>query len=145
MNIRKIQKEDLLTCSKILESAYSCAPYNETFLDGTAKHYIEKKYINCSNDSFVVLDENNSVIAFSFLTISSRATWPQAILEEIVVNPAHQWQWIGKQLLTHLHDYISTLWISSTMLRAKNNEKLIKFYEDQWYKVSDDFVMMYKN
>lgn len=145
MNIRKINKNDLGECSKILEDAYGRGPYNEIFKESTALDYINGKYKNCGEHSFVVIDNNNIVVAFIFLNISSWSDGLQAILEEIVVNPDFQGQGIGKELIQYAHDYLNSLGAKSVMLWAKNDRRLLNFYKKQGYFPADDFVVMFKN
>jgi len=145
MEIRKIQKEDLLACSHILKDAYAETPYNEIFIGSNAEKYINDKYDNCYENSFVVTDENNDVIAFIFLNVSYWSNGPQVVLEEIVVDPRFQNQGIGKKLMQYTHDYLNSLNIKSVMLWVKKDNRLINFYENQGYFPADDFVVMFKN
>ena len=145
MNIRKIEVGDLVSCARILELGYGRAPYNEIFLEGTALAYIEGKFKNCQEHSFVVVDENNIVTGFIFLNISSWSEGGQAILEEIVVNPESQGAGIGKQLIKHAHDYVQSLGVKSVMLWAKKDARLLDFYKHHGYSEADDFVVMFKN
>jgi len=145
MKIRKINKNDLEACSKILEEAYGCDPYNEIFKESTALEYIDDKYKNCGENSFVATDDSDAVVAFIFLNISSWSSGLQAVLEEIAVNPSFQGTGIGKELISHAHNYLSSLGAKSVMLWAKNDERLLNFYKKQGYFLADDFVVMFKN
>ena len=145
MKIRKINKNDLETCSKILEEAYGKYPYNEIFKDFTAIEYIKGKYKNCRENSFVAIDDKKEVVAFIFLNISSWSDGLQAVLEEIAVNPSFQGSGIGKELLSYAHNYLSSFGAKSVMLWAKNDERLLNFYKKQGYFLADDFVVMFKN
>lgn len=145
MKIRKINKNDLEACSIILEEAYGEHPYNEIFKESTALEYIEGKYKNYRENSFVATDDNDAVVAFIFLNISSWGSGLQAVLEEIVVNPSFQGAGIGNELITYAHNYLSSLGAKSVMLWAKNDERLLNFYKKQGYFLADDFVVMFKN
>lgn len=145
MKIRKIIESDLDSCSKILTEAYSQEPYNENFINSTALEYIKGKYKNCKENSFVAIDDNNYIVAFIFINISSWRDGLQAILEEIVVTPSLQGAGIGKSLIIHTHDYLNSLGVKSIMLWAKNNERLLNFYKKQGYFLAEDFVVMFKN
>jgi predicted N-acetyltransferase YhbS len=145
MKIRKINKNDLEACSKILEEAYSQKPYNETFKDSTTSEYINGKYKNCGENSFVATDDNDVVVAFIFLNISSWSGGLQAILEEIAVTPSLQGVGIGKELISHAHNYLSSLGAKSVMLWAKKDDRLLDFYKKHGYLPADDFVVMFKN
>lgn len=145
MKIRKIQQNDLSACSKLLESAYGLFPYNETFKEYTAETYINNKYNNCKNNSFVAIDEKNNVIAFVFFNVSSWADGPQAILEEIVVDPKYQNKGIGNNILDFAHKYLKSIDVKYIILWTKNNERLLNFYKNQGYLPSNDFVVMFKN
>ncbi len=145
MEIRKIQQNDLLACSKLLESAYGLPPYNEIFKEHAAEAYINNKYNNCKDNSFVAINEKDNVLAFVFFNISSWAEGPQAILEEIIVDPNHQNKGIGRELLDYAHQYLKSIDIKYIMLWAKNNERLLNFYKNQGYSPNSDFVVMFKN
>jgi len=145
MKIRKIQQNDLLACSKLLESAYGSSPYNEIFKEHTAEAYINNKYNNCKDNSFIVIDEKDNIIAFAFFNLSSWAEGPQAILEEVVVDPNHQNRGIGKELLDYAHQYLKSIGVKYIMLWTKNNKRLLKFYKNRGYSTTSDFVVMFKN
>ena len=145
MNIRKINKNDLKVCSKILEEAYGQDPYNEIFKDSTALEYIEGKYKNCGENSFVATDDDGVVTAFIFLNVSSWSEGLQAVLEEIAVDPSFQGAGIGKELISYAHNHLSSLGAKSVMLWAKNDERLLNFYKKHGYFLADDFVVMFKN
>lgn len=145
MTIRKINKNDLDSCSKILEKAYSNPPYNEVFKDSTALAYIQGKYDNCGENSFVSVDDKNNVVAFIFLNISSWSEGLQAILEEIVVDPSFQGAGIGNELISYADNYLNSLGAKSVMLWAKKDQRLLNFYEKNGYFLADDFVVMFKN
>lgn len=145
MKIRKIKKTDLLSCAKLLKSAYSQYPYNEIFKGGNANQYIEGKYKYCKHNSFVAVDEKNKIIAFVFLNLSAWSDGLQMVLEEIVVDPKCQGSGVGKQLMQHVHDYLRSLKIKSVMLWVKNDARLIKFYKTHGYIPADDFVVMFED
>lgn len=145
MKIRKIKKIDLPACAKILKNAYSRQPYNEIFKGSNARRYVEGKYKNCKDNSFVAMNEKNKIIGFIFFTISSWSKGLQAILEEIAVHPDSQKNGAGKQLIQYAHDYLNSLGVTSIMLWAKNDKRLINFYKTQGYSLADDFVVMFKN
>ncbi len=145
MKIRKIIKDDLKICSEILERAYSRDPYNEAFNKNTALEYINNKYKNFRENSFVVINEEYEVVAFIFLNISSWSDGFQAVLEEIVVDPSFQGSGIGRDLMLYAHNYLDSLGVRSSMLWVKNDERLLKFYKKQGYFPADDFVVMFKN
>jgi GNAT superfamily N-acetyltransferase len=145
MKIRKIQKNDLLACSKLLEIAYGFPPHNEIFEDNTAESYIKNKYDSCKDNSFVTIDKKDNIIAFIFFNVSSWTEGLQAILEEVVVDPNYQSRGIGKELLNYAHQYLKSLDVRYIMLWTKNNERLLNFYKKQGYIATNDFVVMFKN
>ncbi len=143
--IRKIKQNDLPVCAEILKDAYSKTPYNEVFKEENADKYILEKYKSCKDSSFVFLGDDNKILAFIFLKISSWSNGPQAILEEIAVSPSVQSSGIGKELMHHAHKYLSTIGVTSTMLWAKKNDRLVNFYKNHGFFIADDFVVMFKN
>lgn len=145
MTIRKIEKEDLSRCSEILKRAYSFPPYKENFKEKTAECYVLNKYNNGKNSSFVLLNDENKVIAFVFVNISCWSDGSQAILEEIAVEPGFQDKGFGTALLKHVFDYLKSLNIKSIMLWAKKDDRLLNFYKSHGYVLADDFVVMFKN
>lgn len=145
MIIRKIEPKDLEACAEILEKAYMQAPYNEIFQASSALRYIQGKYKNCSDHSFVAVNDEDAVLGFIFLNISSWTDGLQAILEEIVVDTNLQKTGVGKALMIYTNDYLQSLGAKSVMLWAKNDPSLIGFYEKNGYKTAEDFVVMFKN
>ena len=146
MKIRKIKKDDLLLCASILEDAYSRPPYNEVFKDKiNVENYIESKYKSCKGNSFVAVNQDNKVVGFMFLSISSWSDGAQGVLEEIVVKTDCQGKGIGRELIEYAHNYLNSLGVKSMMLWAKNDERLLKFYKDEGYITAEDFVVMFKN
>lgn len=143
--IRNIKEQDLEICTHILVEAYAKSPYNEEFFDDNAYKYILEKYNNCKKDSFVFVDDNLGILGFIFLRLSTWSNGPQAILEEIVVNPLNQNAGIGKELMKYAHDYLNSQGIKSVMLWAKNNDRLLNFYKKQDFFEAKDFVVMFKN
>ena len=143
--IKPIQENDLVICANLLQEAYSKAPYNESFVGDNAYKYILEKYNNCKNSSFVFLDDENKIQGFIFLRISTWSNGPQAILEEIVVNPLKQTLGIGKELMKYSRDYLDSLGVESVMLWAKNDERLLNFYKKQGFDIANDFSIMFKN
>jgi predicted N-acetyltransferase YhbS len=102
MKIRKIQENDLPICSTLLERAYGFSPYNEIFKEYTAQEYIARKYKNCKENSFVLIDENGNVVAFAFFNVSSWSEGLQATLEEVVVDSKRQSKGIGREIVTDI-------------------------------------------
>jgi GNAT superfamily N-acetyltransferase len=145
MQIRKIESRDLEACAKILEQAYSKAPYNEVFQESSALRYIEGKYKNCGEHSFVAVNDQDEVLGFIFLNISSWTDGLQAILEEIVVDVNLQGTGVGKLLMIYSNDYLKSLGAKSLMLWAKNDSQPIDFYKKNGYEPAEDFVVMFKN
>lgn len=145
MKIRKIKKTDLERCAAILEAAYKLPPYNEVFRKMNAYRYTLAKYNNCKAFSFVVINNKNIIVAFVFVNKSTWSDGPQAILEEIVVDPNEQGKGLGKKIMLYVHKYLKFLNVTSVMLWAKKDKKLLRFYKNNGYVVATDFVVMFKN
>lgn len=145
MTIINIEEVHLPACAKILEEGYGRPPYEETFQASTAEEYIRGKYRNCKEHSFVALDADGRVAGFIFLNMSAWGSGPQAVLEEIVVDPQRQGTGIGTALLSFAHTYLASKGVKSAMLWVKKEDRLIKFYERHGYEVAQDFVVMFKN
>ncbi len=143
--IKKIEEKDLVICARLLQAAYSCPPYNESFVGDNAYKYVVEKYNSCKNSSFTFLDDNLEIQGFIFLRISTWSHWPQAILEEIVVNPLKQNIGIGKELMKYSYNYLDSLGVKSSMLWVKNDERLLSFYKKQGFDIANDFLLMFKN
>ncbi len=142
--IRNITEEDLSVCANLLQAAYGKPPYNENFVGDNAYKYILEKYNNCKNDSFVSV-EGNEILGFIFLRLSTWSVGSQAILEEIVVNPANQNNGVGTALMAHAQEYLKARGVRSAMLWTKKDKRLLDFYEKRGYSLADDFVVMFKN
>lgn len=144
VKIRKIRKADLPACARILKSAYRRPPHHEHLAPHTARQYLEEKYQHCRQHSFVAINNIGDVIGFQLLYISAWTSGPQAILEELAVDPKIQGQGIGKRLLNHTHHYLRSHKVKSAMLWARKDPRLLKIYRKQGYRQADDFVIMFK-
>ena len=142
--IRKIEQNDISACASILKDAYGKFPYNEVFKENNADKYILEKYNSCKDNSFVFVSGNNKIVAFIFLKVSAWSDGPQAIIEEIAVSPSLQSSGIGKALMEYSCDYLNSLGVKSIMIWAKNNDRLLNFYEKHGFSLADDFVVMFK-
>ena len=143
--IRNIKEQDLVICANILQEAYGKSPYNESFINDNAHKYILEKYNNCKNDSFVSVGDNLEILGFIFFRLSAWSNGLQAILEEIVVNPLSQNAGVGKALMEYSCNYLNSKGIKSIILWAKNDKRLLNFYDKHGFSIADDFVVMFKN
>lgn len=144
MLIRKIQQKDLKQCAVILKNEYSKEPYNEIFIDNNEYKYIESKYKENKNNSFIV-ENNNIIVWFCFAWISFWTNWPQWILEEIVIDSNYQWKWIWKKIYIHMEKYFKKQWIKSLMLWVQNNANAYNFHLKNWFFKSDEHSIMFKS
>jgi len=145
MKIRKIQNSDVEQCSKILERAYTQPPYKEKFNKGMALLYVKSKYKNCNEHSFVMVDNNENILAFAFCSISAWTNGLQAMIEEIVVDTGLQNNGIGTNLLDHISEYLISKNIKSIMLWAHKAKNLQAFYKNNGYSVAEDFTVMFRD
>lgn len=144
MTIRKIKKSDLPACARILAAAYRRPPYREALARPNALRYIQGKYRQGKDSSFVALGPDKKVIGFQFVSLSFWSSGPQAIMEELAVDPKWQGRGIGTKLLNHTHAHLKTRGVKSAMLWAKNDRLLPDWYKKLGY-VKADYVVMFKN
>jgi len=144
MKIRKIKKSDLFDCYNILRAAYALEPHNEKINKDVAKKYIDNKYNYCKKNSFV-LTEENEIIGFIFINISSWSNGPQAIIEEIVISPKYQNKGLGKKLLEYTDKHFKKNKVKSIMIWNKKSPKLINFYQKQGFFLDNNFIVMFKD
>ncbi len=144
MTIRKIKKSDLPACARILAAAYCRPPYREALARGNALRYIKGKFLQGKSSSFVALDPAKTVIGFQFVTLSAWSKGPQAIMEELAVDPKWQGRGIGTKLLNHVHARLKARGVKSAMLWAKNDRLLPAWYKKLGY-VKADYVVMFKD
>ncbi len=99
VKIRPISKADLPACARILAAAYCRPPYRERLTLNFARRYLAGKYRSGRRQSFVALGPDKKVIGFQFVTLSAWSSGPQAIMEELAVDPipavrsALAWRW----------------------------------------------------
>ncbi len=144
VKIRPISKADLPACARILAAAYCRPPYRERLTLNFARRYLEGKYRSGRRQSFVALGPDKKVIGFQFVTLSAWSTGPQAIMEELAVDPKWQGRGIGTKLLNHTHAHLKARGVKSAMLWAKNDRRLPAWYKKLGY-VKADYVVMFKN
>lgn len=144
MNIRQMVHEDLKPCSQVLEKAFGQAPHNETFVPGNAEQYLTKKFSYCGESSYVAESEDGKILGFAIYNVSVWAKGPQAILEEIAVNPEVHHMGIGRALMEFGNKQLNDLGIEAMMLWVRKNPRLIDFYQKQGFQVSDEYVAMFK-
>ena len=143
MEIRKIQKNDLISCSIILKNEYSKPPYNENFIDNNELEYIKSKYKINKENSFVIL-KDNKIIWFCFCNVWYWSNWLQWIIEEIVIDWEFQSKWIWKILYNHIQKYLENLWVKSIMLWCQNDANAYNFQKN-WYILSQEHSILFKN
>lgn len=144
MIIRKINKKDLNQCANILKKEYSKEPYNEIFVDNNEFNYIESKY-KCNKNTSFVIEEDNKILWFCFVSFSFWVDWPQWIIEEIVIDSNYQWKWIWKKIYLYIENYFKEQWVKSLMLWVKNNAGACHFHEKNWFSKSNEHSVMFKN
>jgi ribosomal protein S18 acetylase RimI-like enzyme len=144
MTIRPINESDISACAVILQGAYEREPYNEAFEAGNAEGYIRAKFSYCREQSLVAVDGDGLVAGFILVSASVWADGKQAILEEIAVRADSENQGVGKSLINHAEQYLKDHGFKSMMLWAKNDKRLLAFYEKQGFGVSQDSVVMFK-
>ena len=143
MNIRKILKTDLIGCAKILKNEYSVPPYNENFVDNNELNYINSKFENNADSSFVI-KKDDKIIWFCFCSISYWTNWKQAVIEEIVISKDYQWLWLWKKLYNFVEKFLKELWVKSLMLWCHNDSWAYSFHQKNGFFPSDEHTIMFK-
>lgn len=141
--IRSMKKEDMKACAQILEDAYSKEPYNTNFSPGSALKYIESKFKNGKDSSFV-LEVNGEIKGFAISSISHWANGPQAIVEEIAVSEDSRRKGFATKLNDHLEKYFKSIGVTSAMLWTKRDSPAVKFHKHNGYREENGAVAMFK-
>ncbi|MDD3006232.1 MAG: GNAT family N-acetyltransferase [Candidatus Pacebacteria bacterium] len=144
LNIRKMNVEDMPRCAEILEADYSLPPYNEKFTPGVALSYIKSKFNYCAGHSFVAEGNDEEIVGFILTGLSVWVEGGQAIVEEIVVDPAVQGQGYGKALMGQTEKYLKENDIHSVILWGRKDAPAYGFHESNGFEDSTDWVMMHK-
>jgi len=142
--IRKMEAGDLSRCAEILEAAYILPPYNEKFSPGVALMYLEGKFKLCAGHSFVASGEDGRIAGFILASLSVWVEGGQAVIEEIVVDPAAQGQGYGKALMQKAEEYLEEKDVHSIMLWGRRDAPAHGFHESNGFEDSDDWVIMHR-
>ncbi|MFA5406512.1 MAG: GNAT family N-acetyltransferase [Candidatus Nanoarchaeia archaeon] len=142
--IRKLERKDFDKCAKLIETAYTDAPYNESFIKGSALNYLKSKFKQCKNNCFVLVI-NNEIIGFILSSLSYWSNGPQAVMEELVVDKKHQGKGNGKQLVAHLEEKLRREGIKSIMLWTKRTAPAHAFHQKNGYADANDLTVMFKS
>ncbi len=141
--IRPLTAEDLGRCAEILEAAYGLPPYDEKFTDGVALAYLESKFAGCAGHSFAATAEEE-IVGFILTSLSVWVEGGQAIVEEIVVDPARQGRGFGRALMRATEAYLSARGVHSVMLWGRRDAPAHLFHERSGFTDSEDWVIMHK-
>lgn len=143
MIIRKLVSKDLTRCAEILEAAYSLPPYEEKFTPAVARAYLESKFAYCAEHSFAA-EEDGLVIGFVLVSLSVWVEGGQAIIEEIVVDPARQGRGFGRALMDAAEANLQKQEVHSMMLWGRKDAPAHGFHERHGFADSHDWVIMHK-
>jgi len=143
MKIQKLTAAHLKACAKILEAAYSLPPFNEKWQGTNAYKYLVSKLKCCDKYSYVLVD-GGAVRGFILVNLSFWASGPQAIIEEVVVDPKYQHQGFGSQLMKYADAKLKTLKVKSTLLWTNKKSSGHKFHKKHGFTQVSDLVIMSK-
>ena len=135
---------DLPRCAEILEAAYVMPPYNEKFSSGVALKYLEGKFNLCAGHSFVASGEDGIIAGFILVSLSVWVEGGQAVIEEIVVDPAAQGRGFGKALIRKTEEHLEEKDVHSVMLWGRKDAPAHGFHESNGFEDSDEWVIMHK-
>jgi len=143
-NIKKIQSTDLTRCAELLKKSYSKPPYNENFSSGAAFNYLKSKFDYCAEYSFVI-EEDENIIGFIIINLSSWTFGKQALIEEIVIDEDMQGQGYGKKLMEYADNYLKSLGVKSLMLWTRKDTDAYNFHLKNGFIEDENTAVMFKN
>jgi ribosomal protein S18 acetylase RimI-like enzyme len=138
MKIELMKEIDILSCATILQRAYEQAPYKEMFEGGIAEEHIKAKYVLSAENSFIALNDDGKIVGFILISADVWISGKQAVIEEFAVHPTFQNQGIGRSLIEYSKKYLKDKGFTSVMLWATKDKKLIEFYNQQGFSVSEN-------
>ena len=144
MKIQKLKVSNLKICAKILEDAYSRPPFNEKWQAGNSYKYLVSKFKYCEKYSYVLID-GKSIRGFILVSLSHWSNGPQAIIEEIVINPEYQHQGFGGMLMDYVETKLKNLHVQSTLLWTNKKSLGHKFHKKHGFSQVSDLVIMSKD
>ncbi len=144
MEIRQLVPEDLARCAEILEAAYSLPPYREKFAPDVALAYLKSKFVACAGHSFAARDGDGRIVGFVLVSLSVWVEGGQAIIEEIVVDPARQGRGFGRALMRAAEGYLSAGGVHSVLLWGRRDAPAHIFHERSGFADADEWVIMHK-
>jgi len=143
MKIELMKENDIQACSVILQKAYEQAPYNEVFELGVAEGHIKSKYGSENKNSFVALDDENEILGFIIVSEDVWVGGKQAVIEEFAVDSIVQHQGVGRSLMEHTRNHLKENGFVSMVLWATKDKRLVDFYTQQGFSVSENSVVMF--
>ncbi len=144
MEIRKIKSSDLRSCAKFFKLAYANPPFNEKWQGDNAFKYLNNKYKYCYKNSYVLVDKNN-ILGFILVNLGCWADGPQAVIEEIVIDPQYHHQGFGSLLMKQAFDRLKKAKVKSVLLWTNKNSLAYKFHQKHGFSPAGDWVIMNKN
>lgn len=144
MKIRKIKLSDLRPCAKFFKLAYSSQPFNEKWQGDNAFKYLANKYKYCFKNSYVLVDKN-TIVGFILVNLGCWSSGPQAIIEEIVVDPKYHRQGFGSLLMKHAIFKLKKAKVKSILLWTKKDSLAYGFHQKHGFSSADDLVIMNRN
>jgi len=142
--IRKLERKDFSKCAKLIEAAYSDAPYNEVFIKGAALNYLKSKFKQCKNNCFVLVI-NNELIGFILSSLSYWSNGPQAVMEELIIDKKFRGKGYAKQLVDYLEKKLRAENVKSIMLWTKKTTPAHAFHQKNGYADANDLTVMFKS
>lgn len=144
MKIRKVKLSDLRSCSKFFKLAYSEPPFNEKWQGDNAYKYLLGKFKYYYKNSYVLIDKD-VILGFIFVSLGCWTSGPQAVIEEIVIDPKHHHRGFGSLLMEHAAAKLKKIKVKSILLWTNKNSLAYKFHQKHGFSLADDLVIMHKN
>lgn len=144
MRIRKMKLSDLKFCVNFFQLAYFGPPFNEKWRRDDANKYLLYKFKYCHNNSYVLIDEDK-IIGFIIVDLGYWTSGPQALIEEIVIDPKYHHRGFGSILMKHSLESLKKKKIKNILLWTNKKSLAYKFHKKHGFNLADDFVMMHKH
>lgn len=139
-----MKSSDLKVCAEFIKRAYSAAPFNEKWEKNNASKYILCKFKYCDKSSYV-LEENRKILGFILVSLGYWANGPQAIIEEIVIDPDYHHKGLGSLLMKYVDDKFKKMKIKSVLLWTNQDSLAYKFHQKHGFSLSTDLILMDKD
>ncbi|MEM0156013.1 MAG: N-acetyltransferase [Thermoplasmataceae archaeon] len=133
MILRTFKKDDLSEIKKLENQTFKVGPYSKRML---------KKIFTAPGSFNIIAEEEKSIVGYAVVLPLGDGSFD---LESIAVDPTSQNKGIGRMLIREMERQMISRGGKTSILEVRDtNEKAIKFYQSNGYKIAEHMERYYK-